>query len=617
MDSETCNILNHYAITPDQTRRILHLNCEILEMAVSGIDNLLVLDRLCLAMEKIVPDSRASIMVLDETNSYLDVKSAPSMPDAAINVLSRLVPGPKSGSCGSSVYSNQPQYVYNTFLDPRYKRLKRFVRDFGIASSWSFPIRMAQDCPLGAFTLFSTKKRPPSEFHKCLLTTAAHLAGLIIRRGSEEISLWHMAHHDHLTNLPNRTLFHLRLNDAIARAERKKHKLALLFLDLDRFKEINDSLGHEAGDLVLKTVAKRILSCIRQEDMLSRIGGDEFILLIEGIVDSLDIQFVAEKILSTVSIPFNVQETALAISLSIGISIYPDNGKSPQVLQQNADTAMYQAKSLGSGNFVYFEHKLMQAIETRKNMISALREALKKKEFVLLYQPQYLSEDGSISTAEVLVRWQHPLLGMIPAEEFIPAAEDSGFIIELGKWIIRSACVDCNAWRAAGLPHFSLAVNLSAKQLFIGCARQFHEIVLETGFPADQIELEITESLVMNNTDEALTELHELKKLGFKLVMDDFGTGHSCLSELTCLPISKLKIDRSFIQETSSSNEMVTARTIIAMGHSLGLKVVAEGVETEKQRSYLIAEGCDLLQGYLFSRPLPVPEFERLLAGDN
>ncbi|MGR9099651.1 MAG: EAL domain-containing protein [Gammaproteobacteria bacterium] len=617
MDSETCNILNHYAVTPEQTRKILHLNCEILEMAVSGNDNLLVLDKLCLATEKIVPDSRASIMVLDETNSYLEVKSAPGMPDAAIKVLSRLVPGPKSGSSGSSVYSNQPQYVYNTFLDPRYKRLKRFVREFGIASSWSVPIRMAPDYPLGAYTLFSTRKRPPSEFHKCLLTTAAHLAGLIIRRGSEEISLWHMAHHDHLTNLPNRTLFNLRLNDAIARAERKKQKLALLYLDLDRFKEINDTLGHEAGDLVLKTVAKRILSCIRQEDMLSRIGGDEFILLIEGIADSLDIQFVAEKILSTVSIPINVQEADLAISLSIGISIYPDNGKTPQVLQQNADTAMYQAKSLGSGNFVYFEHKLMQAIETRKNMISALREALKKKEFILLYQPQYLSEDGSISTAEVLVRWQHPLLGMIPAEEFIPAAEDSGFIIELGRWIIRTACVDCNAWRTGGPPHFTLAVNLSAKQLFIGCARQFHEIVLETGFPVDQIELEITESLVMNNTDEALTELHELKKLGFNLVMDDFGTGHSCLSELTCLPISKLKIDRSFIQETSSGNGMVIARTIIAMGHSLGLKVVAEGVETEKQRSHLIAEGCDLLQGYLFSRPLPALEFERLLAGGS
>jgi len=605
-------------LSVEQVNHLLQLQSSILESVAHGDDYLKSLDSLCRTAESLLPNSVASVMLFDGSNQYLEVKAAPSIPAEAIEFLNGLKPGPEAGSCGTAVFNNEPQFITDTRVDPRWATMQQFANDYNICSCWSVPIRAQQKKAIGSLALSSFEMRTPSLFHKQLLATGAHLASIILEREKEKTQLWKIGHYDTLTNLPNRTLFNIHCEHAIEQAKRKKSKLALLLFDLDRFKDINDTLGHQAGDEIIKQSAQVIASCLRKEDVLARLGGDEFLLLLDDVEDTQSTHYVAEKIINAFHTPLLINNEEHHFSTSIGISLFPDDGDDLQSLQKNADVAMYAAKSKGHGKIVYYQPALTQAINSRISLVKQLRNAIQEEQFFLHYQPQYCTKSGKLTAAEVLIRWKNSHHKLVPPLEFIPIAEDSGLILEIGDYVVRTACQQCVKWWNKGLPAFTLSVNLSVKQLQSGYAEKLLNILEETQFPPHLLEMEITESLLMEKESEVIPELNKLKASGVLIAMDDFGTGHSSLALLKHLPISKLKIDRSFVRDIpEDQNDMIIARTIIAMGQTLDLKVVAEGVETEIQKAFLSAESCDLLQGFLLSKPLPVSEFEALLTNSN
>lgn len=728
---------NHTRVANAQLEQLLQLQRDILAMIVSEQDSDRILAELCLLSEAMLPNSVASVMLYDITHHHLNVRTAPNIPAAGIAVLNGLEPGPAAGSCGTAVYTQAPVFVENTRTDPRWASLRQLAEDFDLGACWSMPIVGRDQQILGSFALSSFEQRQPRPFHRRLLETGAHLAGIVLQRqtqdeflqlaatafanitegimitdadqhivevnaafteitgyspgdiigrtprilssglegsdffhamwqalGSDgrwsgelrnrrhngeiypqwlsirairdaagqpthyvavladisqvkqtEHKLWYLAHHDALTDLPNRLFLHGRLEHAIKHAKRVHAGLALMFIDLDNFKYVNDSLGHRAGDEVLRGAARRLTDTLRQDDTVARLGGDEFVILIEGADEALEIRHIADKLLHAFATPFRLGTQDFLVTPSIGISRYPDDGQDGETLLQNADTAMYEAKRQGRNGIAYYAPAQTLAVQRRVTLEGELRRALEREEFVLHFQPQYRSASQRLAGAEVLVRWQHPDGRLIPPAEFIPIAEEIGLIRPLGCWITEQACSQASAWRRAGLAPFRLSINLSPHQLQETCADVLADILTRTGFPAADLELEITESLLLKQGSTAIIQLGRLQALGLRLSMDDFGTGHSSLSQLKLLPIHRLKIDRSFVRDlTDDPNDATIVRAIIALGHALGLQVTAEGVETPAQLALLTHERCDEYQGYLFSRPLPAHEFVTLLS---
>jgi len=435
------------------------------------------------------------------------------------------------------------------------------------------------------------------------------------RKLAEERS-WQMAHHDSLTGLPNRTLFNDRLELAIQRARRGSQQLAIMFLDLDDFKHVNDTLGHSAGDELLVQVGGRLKHVLRGEDTVARLGGDEFLLLLTGGRDSTGVGVMARKILAVFESPFVVKERELFLSASLGVVLYPEDGKDPEVLLANVDTAMYRAKKIGRNNFQFFTAEMQRHAQERAQLESGLRRALPRGEFVLHYQPIRELAGGRIVGLEALVRWQHPERGLLPPRTFVALAEDVGMIVPLGAWVLRRACERTRAWRERNLGHLSIAVNLSARQVQNeDFARRVGEILRETGLPPTALDLEITESAAMQNVETTGQVLGQLSALGVKISIDDFGTGHSSLSYLKHFPINRLKIDRSFIDGmTRDVRDRAIVAGVLSIAHNLGVKVVAEGVETREQASLLAELGCDEVQGFLFGAPVPESLVEKILA---
>jgi diguanylate cyclase (GGDEF)-like protein/PAS domain S-box-containing protein len=425
----------------------------------------------------------------------------------------------------------------------------------------------------------------------------------------------HQAHHDALTGLPNRVLFNDRLEQAIQTAKRKKTKFAVLFIDLDHFKEINDSLGHAVGDEILKTISNRLKENVRQEDTISRLGGDEFTVILEDLSLAQDASIIANKLLHTSEKSMNINDNILYVSSSIGISIYPDDGTSAQNLLKFADSAMYKAKNEGRNNFQYYDSSMTELAFERVFMETCLRDALKNEEFVVHYQPQVDGCTSKLIGMEALVRWQHPTMGLISPAKFIPLAETTGLIVELDRIVMKIAMTQITKWYEDGLSPGVLAMNLSIKQLkktdFIEI---FEQLMKETKCKAEWIELEVTESQIMTNPDEAINVLTRISDLGIELAVDDFGTGYSSLSYLKKLPIDKLKIDQTFVRDLPDDEEDAgITQAIIALAKALNLKVIAEGVETKEQKDFIVENGCDNIQGYFYSKPIPANEFEIIL----
>lgn len=438
----------------------------------------------------------------------------------------------------------------------------------------------------------------------------------ISERKTAENEIQNLAFYDPLTQLPNRRLLQERLKHGIDMERRDGKQLALLMLDLDRFKAVNDSLGHQAGDELLQQVAERITTRLREVDMVARLGGDEFIVLLEDITHPDDAARVAEEIIADLSKPFRlIQNDDVRIGASIGISLYPQHGDNTAMLLDHADTALYHAKDQGRGCFAYFSEDLTIAVRERIALETRLRKAIKQQELRVFYQPQMDIASGRIVGAEALVRWQDPIEGLIPPCRFIPIAEETNLIVEIGEWILRETCRQGKQWIDMGLLPLTLAVNVSPLQFRRSDISTLVATVLaETGFPAKQLELEITESGLMDNQDKTMHILNSLHAQGVRLAIDDFGTGYSSLNYLKHFPLDVLKIDKSFIDDIPhNKDDMEIAATIVAMGHILGFKVLAEGVETTEQLAFLKTQDCDLYQGYLKSRPLPADEFVALL----
>jgi diguanylate cyclase (GGDEF)-like protein/PAS domain S-box-containing protein len=425
----------------------------------------------------------------------------------------------------------------------------------------------------------------------------------------------YLAQHDSLTDLPNRILLHDRLNQAMALANRHENKLAVLFLDVDRFKHINDSHGHAIGDRLLQSVAQRLLDCVRSSDTVSRQGGDEFVVLLSDVKHAQDAAVTAEKILAAQRVPHRIDQHDVHTSISIGIVTYPDDGTEAATLMKKADFAMYQAKDNGRDNFQFFMPDMNVRALERQALEGDLRHALQRQEFELYYQPKMDLETGVINGVEALIRWHHPKRGLVAPCQFIPIAEECGFIVPIGRWVLREGCRQAQAWRSAGLRAIGMAINISPVELrakdFVAGVRT---ILAETGFDPHCLELELTETFLMQDSKSTLVVLEALREMGVQLALDDFGTGYSSLSYLRRFPITTLKIDRSFVRDlTTDADDASIVCAVISMGKSLHMCVVAEGVESPEQLAFLKQQICPEGQGYYFSQPMPALAFAQLL----
>ncbi|KON82403.2 EAL domain-containing protein [Azoarcus sp. PA01] len=437
----------------------------------------------------------------------------------------------------------------------------------------------------------------------------------ITARKRAEADIQHLAYHDTLTGLANRFSLTARLQLSVAEARRNGQRLAVMFLDLDRFKHINDSLGHPVGDELLKQVARRLREAVRETDTVARLGGDEFVVVLQGIGGAHDVTHVAAKLLAELSAPYCVEATELHTTPSIGISLFPDDSADPAALMRNADTAMYHAKAAGRAKFQFYTDEMNRAATARLDLERKLRGAVARGEFELWYQPQFDARHGHLTGLEALVRWRHPQDGLIAPLRFIPLAEETGVIVEIGTWVLREACRQARQWLDAGLPELRISVNLSVRQLREKCLVSTVSTTLAAnGLRPGLLELEITESAVMDNPGEAVALLQALKDLGVRIAIDDFGTGHSSLSYLKLFPLDHLKIDRSFVSDIEhDANDAMIVAAAVSLAHNLGLSVIAEGVESAVQVARLRELGCDELQGFHFSRPVTADVVENSL----
>lgn len=425
----------------------------------------------------------------------------------------------------------------------------------------------------------------------------------------------HLAQHDSLTDLPNRLLLNDRLTRAIASARRNGNRLAVLFVDLDRFKDINDSLGHAIGDKLLQSVAERLVARVRNSDTVSRPGGDEFVVLLSELEHPEDAAVCAKKMLTALTAPHRIAQHDVHVTVSIGVSTYPEDGQDAETLVKSADTAMYQAKENGRNNYEFFRQDMnIRAVE-RQSLEGSLSRALERHEFVLHYQPKINLEKGAITGAEALIRWLHLDRGLIPPAQFVPIAEDTGLLLPIGQWVLHEACRQARAWLDAGLRPVPVAVNISAVEFRDkGFLEGVRAILKDTRLEPRYLELELTESVLMQHAESTASVLQALKAMGVQLAVDDFGTGYSSLSYLRRFPIDTLKVDRSFVRQiTADADDAIIASAVISMGKSLKLRVVAEGVETREQLAFLQDQRCDEGQGYYFSRPVVAEQFAKLL----
>ena len=434
-----------------------------------------------------------------------------------------------------------------------------------------------------------------------------------------QAQLEHQANHDALTGLANRNLFGDRLAQAISYAQRYRHAIWVVFIDLDNFKLVNDSLGHQAGDQLLRVIGGRLRACVRNSDTVARLGGDEFMLILLDSPNSKLSPLLLRSVLEAVAAPVALDDQDVVVTCSIGVSLYPEDGADAQLLLKHADIAMYRAKDAGRNQIQFYEAAMHARISERTLIAAQLRGALARREFSLHYQPRVDLRSGQVVGMEALLRWQHPQLGMVPPGRFIGVAEETGLIVAIGVWVIQTACAQNQAWQRGGLPRLRVAVNLSARQFRDpGLADDIVDALAASGLDAQYLELELTESLMMQQIDEAVETLARLKRLGVALSIDDFGTGYSSLAYLKLFPLDYLKIDQSFIRDMlSDPSGAAIVRSVIALGHSLNFKIIAEGVETAAQLAYLRRHQCDEMQGYHFSRPLPAEQFGALLQAEK
>ena len=558
------------------------------------------------------PRCRCAVMLLDDTGKRLKNPTAPSFSEAFIKQLDNIELRDNDGVCGVAAFRCEPVIVRDVRDHPLTVNWRSIAaeEEIGAASAW--PIMGRQGQLLGTITLYYREPAVPDADELGLVSISTDLAAIAIESRLADERIRFLAHYDELTELPNRFLFNQLLETGLARARRKHHKLAVFFLDLDRFKNINDTFGHAVGDQVLHEIAGRFRHAVRESDQLARMGGDEFYFLIDELEGPEAITDVTRRVLEAAARPFFVGSEECQLSASIGVSIFPDDGEDAATLLKNSDIAMYRAKALGKNNFQFYSSVKNTHTVARLALESRIRRGIENHEFVLQYQPRVRLADDVVTGVEALVRWQHPERGLIGPNEFIPLCEETGLIVELGEQILSMAVRDAKRLADGPLPGIRMAINLSARQLDqVGLVTKISALLAQHQLDARQIELEITETTLIHHRDDAERVINELHELGLGVSLDDFGTGYSSLTYLKRFPLEAVKIDRSFIMDLPRDvNDLAIAEAIIAMAHALGLRVVAEGVETPEQKSSLARLGCDEYQGFLYSRAVA---FDRLL----
>ena len=522
---------------------------------------------------------------------------------------------------GTAFRTRKPCISNDYLNDTRVAAFHAIVRNDGARSGAAFPL-VVHDQAVGVMIYMSTEQDTfTPEFAELLQRLADNVSFALenFARADEKNKaderIEYLASHDSLTNLPNRETFNALLREAIDAACRLERRFAVLFIDLDRFKVINDSLGHEAGDLLLLEVANRLRRALRANDVVARLGGDEFVVILDRCGEIDDVQRIATDLLAALAQPMELAGHECHTTASIGIAMYPANGDDAQTLTKNADMAMYLAKEDGKNGYRFFSKEVKTQSIERLSLESALRRALEREQFSLQYQPKVDMASGQITGVEALLRWTHPDLGSVSPAQFIPLAEETGLIVPIGRWVVKEACAQAMAWQRRGLLPLSMAVNLSPRQFADEHLLQdVDEALAASGMSPVLLQLEVTESMMMRNVGRALRVLDAIQSRGIRLAIDDFGTGYSSMSLMKHFPIDTIKIDRSFVRDLShDSEDQAIAQAIISMGQALGMTVVAEGVENAEQEAFLRTHGCDEMQGYLISKPLPPKQMAELL----
>ncbi|WP_162987352.1 bifunctional diguanylate cyclase/phosphodiesterase [Metabacillus litoralis] len=589
-----------------RTRKLLDGQNTILEMIAKGHNLNEVLSSLVLLMEDVLDGGLCSILLMDHSLGILRKGTAVNLPSEYNDYINLGVTvGPTSGSCGKAAFTQLPVVVEDIEKDSLWNEHREIALKHNLRACWSYPVLDNQSRTLGTFAVYYPEARKPNQIDMMVIEKATYLTSLALQHYESEKKINFMAYHDELTALPNRRLFDIKASQALGN---NKENLAFLFIDLDRFKVINDTLGHNIGDLLLREVAQRITSCIRRNDTAARQGGDEFIILLDNIMKN-EVTKISNRILHTLSAPFYIQGKEIFVTPSIGISMYPEDGRNEGELLRKSDVAMYQAKKDGRNTFRFYDLNMDKEQVEQLKIENELRKALYRNELSLSFQPIVDTKSTKVVAVEALLRWQHHLMGNIPPGKFIPIAEENGLIIPIGQWVIENACRHLSVLDLNGYSHISISINLSIRQFYQpNLVAMVASIIKETEVNPARLNFEITESMTAD-VHLTSTTLNELKALGVSISIDDFGTGYSSLSYLRSFPINTLKIDRSFIKNIPQNKEdQDIATMIIYMAHKLGLKVIGEGVETSEQTEFLLKNGCDMMQGYYFSPPLTEKE---------
>ncbi|MDP2224333.1 EAL domain-containing protein [Nitrosomonas sp.] len=586
-------------------------NADILEMIAIGRSASDIYDAIALLYEARHPGMRCSMLELE--NNKLLHGGAPSLPKAYCDAVNGLENGPNVGSCGTSTFTGQRVLVENIETDPKWEKIKHYALPHGMRCCWSEPIKDSSGKVLGAFGMYYNHPALPNEAELHDLISAARLAGIVMERDQTQKRIQILAYTDELTGLASRAAFSQHLAEITKTSARHNRRFGLLYIDLDDFKAVNDSLGHDAGDLLLKTIAKRLVNTCREIDFIARLGGDEFCILIEE-VDNDYAANVAKRCLDAIAQPIEMYSRKLTPACSIGIAYYPDDGKDLSELLKAGDTSLYTAKENGKNQYAFYKAELTQQAEYRFHVEQNLREAIEKQQLSLVYQPQIAVNTEEIFGFEALSRWHHPELGQVPPIDFIATAEKIGMIKPLTEWVLRTACGQLVAWKKEGFHSLRMAVNISPS-LFLDkeFASLIKRVIEDVGIAPSELELEVTECVVQTDPRN-LSIFQDLKDLGVLLAIDDFGKGYSSFASLKHLKVDCLKIDKYFVDDMLVDNQALTLiSSMIEMGHKLGYGIIAEGVEKPEQLNMLRSLGCEKVQGYLFSTPANTDTISKLL----
>lgn len=595
---------NDDAISPEQHASIQTLQRDVLEAVATGMPLAETMDLLCRHVEAIEPDLICTVLLVDPSG-HVHPCAAPSLPPEFNASVDGQPIGPKAGSCGTAAFLGEHVEVVDIATDPLWDDYRALALPLGLRACWSSPVKGRDGTVVATFAVYYREPRRAPAFHRQMVDACVHLCTLAIQNEEARTTIHRLAYYDQLTGLPNRTLMGDRAQVALFAAQRDGEALTVMFIDIDRFKMINDSLGHSAGDRFLQEVARRLQAIVPSTDTVCRLGGDEFGLLLLRI-DAAEAADIADRLIAVLREPIHIGGVSLTANASVGISIYPNDAKSFETLLRNAEVAMYQAKAAGRNCFHFFRRELHEAATQRLELESAIRLAIAHGELVVHYQPQIDLVSRTLYGAEALVRWNHPQWGLVAPDRFIPLAEECGLINDIDAWVLNEACRQLAVWDRAGIVVPALAVNISATDFSHDkVPRMVADTLARHNIPGERLVLEITERLMLMHNESTQLTFSALRSMGVRISVDDFGTGYSSLGYLKRFPVSELKLDRSFVNDLEhDSGDQALATAVIRIGHALGLTVIAEGVETMAQLDFLGREQCHVAQGFLFGKPL-------------